>query len=403
LLTSFFFFWFSRIGPADGEGLIDLQIALARDTSSWAESLLRRSTPGLPTFGQKPLSRAAVAAMARPSDECVDRVRTWIQPVSASASSVRLSGHGDWLDVRAARVSEVAALLHAEFFSWAHPLSSNSLTRCASYSIPESLRSCVDLVGGVKHLPSIRKRQVAPSSSKPRSTDTGPTTTADVGKREGICPGYSWEDIGVCPQLLRKIWNVGNVTGSKGNGNVQSVAEFNAGDNYAPADLEMFQKGWGLPRQTVSKTIGPNDPSKASIEADMDVQFIIGVNQGTPTWVMNNQQDTFLQWLISIGELEHPPYVHSVSYGEDADTIDLAHMKRCNDEFIKMGHQGVSFLFATGDFGVNCHPAGTRQVPTFPAGSPWYERHTPLCKGLSFLTCVLTPFVVDIAASPFRI
>lgn len=86
---------------------------------------------------------------------------------------------------------------------------------------------------------------------------------------------------------------------------------------------------------------------------------------------MMNGNDSFFKWLVSIAGIQNPPLVHSVSYGEDYDTISNASQTRCNQEFIKMGAMGVSFIFAAGDYGVNCDPEGDFNVPVFPAGSPF--------------------------------
>lgn len=62
------------------------------------------------------------------------------------------------------------------------------------------------------------------------------------------------------------------------------------------------------------------------------------------------------------------PLVHSVSYGDYEDTIEMSYMLRCEAEFKKLGIMGVSLLFASGDSGVNCH--GEKFRPNWPASSP---------------------------------
>jgi tripeptidyl-peptidase-1 len=48
------------------------------------------------------------------------------------------------------------------------------------------------------------------------------------------------------------------------------------------------------------------------------------------------------------------PWVHSVSYGDDENSVSLDYMKRINLEFAKFGLLGRSILFASGDDGVGC-------------------------------------------------
>lgn len=42
------------------------------------------------------------------------------------------------------------------------------------------------------------------------------------------------------------------------------------------------------------------------------------------------------------------PYVISVSYGDDEDSLDKAYTDRINNEFQKLGTRGVSIFFASG-------------------------------------------------------
>lgn len=42
------------------------------------------------------------------------------------------------------------------------------------------------------------------------------------------------------------------------------------------------------------------------------------------------------------------PWVHSVSYGDDEDSLSLAYMERVNVEFMKAAARGLTVLFASG-------------------------------------------------------
>ena len=76
-----------------------------------------------------------------------------------------------------------------------------------------------------------------------------------------------------------------------------------------------------------------------------------------------------------------PTNVFSVSYGGQEAGVPIAYQKRQCNEFLKLGLQGVSFLFASGDAGVGNYPKpyGTgclgpnRDIfnPTWPNTCPW--------------------------------
>lgn len=42
------------------------------------------------------------------------------------------------------------------------------------------------------------------------------------------------------------------------------------------------------------------------------------------------------------------PWVHSVSYGDDEDSLSYAYMERVNTEFMKAAARGLTILFASG-------------------------------------------------------
>ena len=76
-----------------------------------------------------------------------------------------------------------------------------------------------------------------------------------------------------------------------------------------------------------------------------------------------------------------PTNVFSLSYGGQEADIPIAYQKRQCNEYLKLGLQGISFLFASGDAGVGNYPEpyGTGCLgpdklifnPTWPNNCPW--------------------------------
>lgn len=62
----------------------------------------------------------------------------------------------------------------------------------------------------------------------------------------------------------------------------------------------------------------------------------------------HESQEPFLQWLLLLSNTSGLPWVHSVSYGDDEDSLSQAYMKRVNTEFMKAAARGISVLFASG-------------------------------------------------------
>lgn len=70
----------------------------------------------------------------------------------------------------------------------------------------------------------------------------------------------------------------------------------------------------------------------------------------------HESQEPFLQWLLLLSNTSGLPWVHTVSYGDDEDSLSQAYMKRVNTEFMKAAARGMSILFASG----TCSPPPPR-------------------------------------------
>merc|ERR1712070_257907 len=80
-------------------------------------------------------------------------------------------------------------------------------------------------------------------------------------------------------------------------------------------------------------------------------------------------------WAQALETMDNPPPVMSVSYGNDEiQQTSGAFMDSCNVQFQKLGAQGISVLFASGDQGVAGRTGKTKNGeyhPDFPAASPY--------------------------------
>ena len=59
-------------------------------------------------------------------------------------------------------------------------------------------------------------------------------------------------------------------------------------------------------------------------------------------------QEPFLQWMVLLSNMSDLPWVHTISYGDDEDSLSTAYMTRISTEFMKAGVRGISLLFASG-------------------------------------------------------
>ena len=52
--------------------------------------------------------------------------------------------------------------------------------------------------------------------------------------------------------------------------------------------------------------------------------------------------------MVLLSNMSSLPWVHTISYGDDEDSLSSAYMNRINTEFMKAGVRGLSMLFASG-------------------------------------------------------
>uniref|UniRef100_A0A3Q3WF24 Tripeptidyl-peptidase 1 n=1 Tax=Mola mola TaxID=94237 RepID=A0A3Q3WF24_MOLML len=187
--------------------------------------------------------------------------------------------------------------------------------------------------------------------------------------------------LGVYPAVLRARYNLTSADVGTSQNNSQAVAQF-LEQYYSPADLAEFMSIFGRGFQhlsVVDRVVGSQGRGKAGVEASLDVQYIMSTGANISTWVFTNpgrheSQEPFLQWMILLSNMSDLPWVHTISYGDDEDSLSTAYMMRVNTEFMKAGIRGISLLFASGDSGAGCRHVGTTQNsfrPSFPASSPY--------------------------------
>ncbi|XP_017600063.1 PREDICTED: tripeptidyl-peptidase 1 [Corvus brachyrhynchos] len=86
----------------------------------------------------------------------------------------------------------------------------------------------------------------------------------------------------------------------------------------------------------------------------------------------HESQEPFLAWLLLLSNMSALPWVHSVSYGDDEDSLSYAYMERVNTEFMKAAARGLTILFASGDEGAGCRRvhSGNHTFRPSPASQP---------------------------------
>lgn len=221
--------------------------------------------------------------------------------------------------------------------------------------------------------------------------------TKDIALKQKInVKGASSISGSTTPSVLSSLYNIPFGNASR-HGATQAVAEFYGDEFYSDSDLTTFLKVHGLPNAAISGVYGnlPNDPSRPGMEANLDVQYIMGVAPGIPTYFYSmrdlnpydSDNEGFLAYLFTVDSQADPPLVHSVSYGDLESSVFIKNNPSAIDygnrvelEFLKLGLRGLTILYASGDDGsrgyTNAHQSPPNQctfraVPEWPGSSPY--------------------------------
>ncbi|XP_038584372.1 tripeptidyl-peptidase 1 [Micropterus salmoides] len=343
----------TTVGRVDPGQELALTFALKQQNVDLLEETLRLvSDPDSPQYG-KHLTLEEVASLVRPSELTQKTVNHWLQ-CHGITNCLTVSTQ-DFL--QCTMTAEVAETLLPGSKFHRYKRGGQSLVRSsAPYSVHDDVHPHLDFVGGLHRLPP-EEQDLSKASSK--------------GKRAGF-------HLGVTPAVLRARYNLTAADVGRAQNNSQAFLE----QYYSPADLAEFMSIYGRGFQHLSqvdRVVGTQGGGKAGIEASLDIEYIMSTGANISTWVFTNpgrheSQEPFLQWMVLLSNMTDLPWVHTISYGDDEDSLSAAYMMRINTEFMKAGVRGISMLFASGDSGAGCRQLGKEQNsfrPSFPASSPY--------------------------------
>ncbi|XP_074789517.1 tripeptidyl-peptidase 1 [Athene noctua] len=355
----------AHAGRLDPGHEVQLTLALRqRDTARLAQLVGAVSDPRSPRYG-KFLSLEQVRDLVQPSPAALMAVLKWLRGhgVERCGSVATL----DFLECRMPASTAERLLPGAEFHRYVK--GQRSVVRSPlPYTVPEELAEHLDFVGGLHRFPAERK--VVSRAWARKEMEWGQQSE-----------GRAAFHLGVTPSVIRKRYNMtGGDVGLLPN-NSQACAQF-LEQYFHQADLAEFMQLFGRSfghRSQVDQVVGHQGRGKAGLEASLDVEYIMSTGANVSTWVFSNagrheSQEPFLAWLLLLSNMSSLPWVHSVSYGDDEDSLSRAYMERVNVEFMKAAARGLTILFASGDDGAGCRrvPGGKHTFrPSFPASSPY--------------------------------
>ncbi|KIK70213.1 hypothetical protein GYMLUDRAFT_152126 [Collybiopsis luxurians FD-317 M1] len=363
---------FANSGTPNPDTPINLKIALtAKDMAGLEQKLYDVSEPTSSLYGQH-LSFEQTKAFAGPTPDTVTAVTTWLNE-NGITNITTVGAFDDWLAFTVP-ISTANSLFDADYQQFSEIAGPTQLTRTLAYSIPVDLKDHINLVHPstdfVRNLqvPKFHVPVPAPSNNTARALGA-PSSCNTV----------------VTPTCLQDLYGIPTTKATQ-TSNKLGVSGFI--DQWPQtADLKSFLTSLrpdisSSTTFTVQDLDGGSDPQSArdaGIEANLDVQYTIGVATGVPVTFIsvgeNNADgvDGFLDILNNLNAQSAPPHVLTTSYGFDEPDLTSTLANQLCNAYMAAGTRGISILFASGDGGVSGSQSQscTTFIPTFPSGCPF--------------------------------
>ncbi|KAH9959841.1 tripeptidyl peptidase A [Russula dissimulans] len=390
------------IGRAPASHVIQLRIALPQPRFPELERhLAETSDPSHARYGAH-LSKEEVEELVAPHPGSVDAVHGWLASHGIQREARHQSPAGDWVTMRVP-VAQAEKMLETEFRLWKHVRDGDVLVRTTEYSLPVRLAQHVELIQPTTSFLRIKRQrtnfhfspapEISSISADEKITVPGSAVTVHASCNKTITVS-----------CLKQLYNIADYVPRATHKNAIALTGYL--DEFANyADLQRFYSDQ-VPA-AVNSTFdvvlingGLNKQTQAGAEANLDVQFALGISFPTPgsfhstagqppfkpdedTTVDTNEP--YMAWLDFILAQENIPQTISTSYGDDEQTVPVDFARRLCAGFAQLGARGISLLFSSGDGGVgdgdpnratqscftNDGKNQTRFIPSFPASCPF--------------------------------
>ncbi|KAJ3857079.1 subtilisin-like protein [Lentinula lateritia] len=351
---------YTPVSIADFNSMIQMRISLTMGNRSGLEDALNNaSDPEGEAYGRW-LSREDVQYYAAPSRDALYSVRTWLASNDITPDSTTVSG--DWIKFNVS-VGTANAMLNATYGVYEHTASGKQSVRTLEYSVPEELGEHIRAIHPTTsghHKSSTPQADVNPKASSSSSSAALPTSTASFSKCNDT----------ITPACLQTLYGLPTGVIKTTNSTI-GVSAF-SGQDANKADLASFLKLFRpdlasdtFATQLLDNATNSQVVSDSGIEADLDIQYTVGLANGIPTTFVDVGDDThdgddggFLDIVNDLLGEANPPLVLTTSYGVAGDESGLSReltFAMC-DAFMKLTARGVTILYATGDGGVASSP-----------------------------------------------
>lgn len=403
----------------DGDIKVPLRIGLKqRNLHLGAQFLDEVSNPRSSKYGQH-WTADDIIDMFSPSEESADEVTSWLADSGFAPERINQHANKGWIEVSDATVAEIEDLLQTEYYVYGHK-HGQSHVACEEYSVPADLgANHIDVIlPTVQFDAQLKKRQKRDNSGLAPLVANNTGSLPKLGKDidiNAISTDLSDCDAQITPDCLRALYNF--TTGTL-NGSSYGIVEYGY-QSYLPGDLDLFFTNFSTEQvgarplldsvdggepQSLLQTFSFNGESDLDLEYSMTLSYpqqitLFQVGDGEEGASFNNFLDAIdgsyctydggddpdqdgIYPDTNIGGYKYKdcgnytaPSVISTSYGYNEADLSISYAERQCYEYMKLGLQGVTVLYSSGDDGV----AGNsdeclddiRFNPSFPPTCPY--------------------------------
>ncbi|KAJ7695783.1 subtilisin-like protein [Mycena rosella] len=366
---------FAKVGPAPISATIPLRIGLfSNNFPGLEETLYAVSTPGNALYGQH-LSLEEAKSFMEPTAESLDAVTTWLDSHGLKATVA--SPYGEWLTVDVP-VSKANEMLNANYETFTHIESGKQIVRTLEYSLPAGLEAHIEALHPTTAFGrplSAGRGPVVTASNRPASNATIVSDAVPASCATTVTPACLQAMYGIPTTLATQKTNSIAVAGF-----IEQFAQTKDLASFLTKFRPDLSSTTTFALRTFDGGANTQGASQAGIEANLDIQYTVGLASGVPvTFVSGGETfsdgalEGFLDIINNLSGLTTVPQVLTTSYGEDEpDQTAATFTKLCN-AYAAYGTRGGSILFASGDGGVagGQSQTCTKFIVAFPSGCPF--------------------------------
>lgn len=370
----------------------EMTIGLKQDKEDeLIKNLYEVSDPHHHRYGQH-LSKEEVEALVAPHPDTVDIVEEWLTFHGVNLDDAVRKIGGSWLTIKVT-VSQAEHMLGNKYNVYHHPRSSDYVVRSLSYALPRDLHEHIKVITPTTYFSTFRSMKATsflqPEIKPLSKVDAAPPST------DATVPSSCANTI--TPTCLRALYNTSSYVPAATSINSLGVAGY-LQEFANRADLQTFLRRFrsdavGASFTTILVNGGGDDQSNPGVEANLDIQYTVGMSfptpnvyystGGSPPFIPDDQTPTntnepYLNWLNAVLANSSIPQTISTSYGDDEQTVPSDYAQSVCSLFAQLGTRGTTVFFSSGDNGVGGGDCKTNDgknttlfQPNFPASCPF--------------------------------